>query len=1130
MSDVTLWLEQLGLAQYAGAFVENDIDERILADLTDADLKELGVTSLGHRKILLKAIASLPSDKPSSRVSSSEDTADAVSSSPAAEAEHRQLTVMFCDLVGSTELTQRLDPEDLRDVNRAYQDACKSAIEHFDGYVARYMGDGVLAYFGYPQAHEDDAERATRAGLEVVASMQSLSDGVGKSHGVVLEARVGIATGAVVVGDIIGEGASEEAAVVGETPNLAARLQSLAGSGQVVVAAATHQLMGALFEYDDLGIHTLKGIANPVRAWRVVRERDIGSRYEAKHLGGRLPLVGRDEELGLLLRSWDASKEGHGQAVLIQGEAGIGKSRLVEALRERVSSEEHVWVAHWCSPYHTNSTLYPVIEHLKRVMSWKPEDGNQEKLEKLERAAESQSLPAQEAVPLFAALMSLPLPEGRYAPLGLNAKQQREQTLDALAAWLLDEAERKPVLSVWEDLHWADPTTLELLGLYIEQSPTVSMLNVLTYRPEFVPPWSMHSHMTPITLNRMERPEVESLIELQSSGKSLPPEVIEHIVEKADGVPLFVEELTKTALGSEFLHEEEDHYTLAGPLSNLAIPATLHDSLMARLDRFSTLREVAQLGAVIGREFAYGMLQSLSNLDEHDLTDGLAQLVADELLYQRGRPPRSRYIFKHALIQDAAYQSLLRRNRQQYHQQVAALLVERFPEVVSTQPELVGHHFFQAGCHEEAMDFFEKAGREAVARSAYVEAVTHLERALECLRQLPESRENLDRELDLEMELGPAIVVARGFGHPDLGQAYARAFELCRRLEDDRHLPIVLRGRQVFHAITGELKEAREFATQLLELAEQHDDPALIVGACHALGQTAFFLGNLIEARELTERGVGMFDAKQHRLPNWPGGQPGEQCYLYGAFALYILGYSDQALKFGAQALELANELENPANLLNTLAFLTNLHVMQQDVELGLQRADETVRLGVEQSNPTFLGQGLALHGWLRVARDGAEDGAAEIDRGVAMFRSAGAGRAAWTPHLLALQAESYARLGRFDDGLAVIHESIDVAEQIGMGAWLAESHRVHGDLLLQANPDDIASAERAYTRALEIARGQQAKSWELRAALHLAQSWQSRGKRQDARDLLAPVHSWFTEGFDCADLRAAERLIGELG
>jgi class 3 adenylate cyclase/predicted ATPase len=1116
------WLEQLGLTQYSGAFVENDIDESVLPDLTDSDLKELGIRSLGHRKILLKAIASLQtgaSAPPSFPVEATVAISDA---------EHRQLTVMFCDLVGSTELTQRLDPEDLRDVNRAYQDACRAAIERFDGYVARYMGDGVLAYFGYPQAHEDDAERAVRAGLGIVASMDKLSAEVGKPHAVVLEARLGIATGAVVVGDIIGEGASEEAAVVGETPNLAARLQSLAGSNQVVVASATHQLVGELFEYDDLGIHTLKGIANPVRAWQVTREGDVGSRYEAKHVGGRLPLVGRQEELGLLLRSWEASKEGHGQAVLIQGEAGIGKSRLLEALRERVSSENHIWVAHWCSPYHANSTLYPVIEHLKRVMGWKPEDANEEKLEKLEMALESQSLPLQEAVPLYAPLMSLPLPEGRYAPLELSAKQQREETLDSLAAWLLDEAERKPVLNVWEDLHWADPTTLELLGLYIEQSPTVSMLDVLTYRPEFAPPWSMHSHMTPITLNRMERPEVESLIGHQASGKQMPPEVIEHIVEKADGVPLFVEELTKTVLESDFLREEEYSYTLAGSLSELAIPATLQDSLMARLDRFPTLRELAQLGAVLGREFSYVMLQPLTPLDERDLADGLGHLVENELLYQRGRPPRSRYIFKHALIQDAAYQSLLRRTRQKYHEQVAKLIVERFPEMLASQPELIAHHYARAGCYEEAVDYFQQAGQDALVRWANVEAATHLDKALECLRQLPESPACLERELELQMTLGPAAVQGRGFGHPDVGHAYARAWDLCRQLGNETHLPIALRGLQIFRLITGELKDSQEFAKQLLELAERQDDPALVVGGCHALGQTTFFLGDLSHARKFTERGIGIFDAGKHRLSNWPGGQPGEQCFLYSAFTLWMLGYPEQALRRCEQALRLANELSNPANLVNTLAFITTLHVMRKDLESGLRQAEATIKLGSEQGNPTFLGQGMILRGWLQVVQNPAGDGISELDRGLAIFRSVVA--RSWVPYVLGLEAESYVRMKRFDDGHASIAEAIAIAESANLGARLADLYRIRGDLFRESDPDNVGLAEGAYSTALELARRQQAKSWQLRAATHLARLWQGHGKQQEACDLLAPVYEWFTEGFDTADLQAARSLLEELG
>ena len=621
---------------------------------------------------------------------------------------------------------------------------------------------------------------------------------------------------------------------------------------------------------------------------------------------------------------------------------------------------------------------------------------------------------------------------------------------------------------------------------------------------------------------------MESLIGLQASGKPMPSQVIEHIVEKADGVPLFVEELTKAALESDFLREEEDRYTLAGSLSDLAIPATLQDSLMARLDRFPTLRELAQLGAVLGREFTYGMLQSLTPLDEPELIDGLGQLVANELLYQRGRPPRSKYIFKHALIQDAAYQSLLRRIRRQYHQQVATLIVERFPEMVTSQPELVAHHYAQAGCHEEAVDYFQKAGRDALGRSANVEAATHLEKALEYLRREPDSQARLQRELSIQMAYGPAVVAARGFGHLDVAKAYARAWELCQRLGDEINLPIVLRGRQVFHFIRGELKQSRESARQLLDFAERKDDPALVVGGCHALGQTTFMLGDLSDAREILDRGVGVFDAEVHRLPNWPGGQPGEQCYLYSAFCSWMLGFPDKAMRYAEEALELANALSNPVNLVNTLAFVATLHVLREDLDLGLQRAEATIKLGSELSNPTFLGQGIVLDGWLQVAQDPKDDGISEINRGLVMFRSTGA--KAWLPYLLGLAAESYGRVRRFDDGHAAITEAIDEAESTHLGSWLADLYRIKGDLLCDSRPDDVTQAEDAYTRALEIARGQRAKSWELRAAMQLARAWQRRGRQRQARELLAPVFDWFTEGFDSADLRDAKALLAELG
>jgi class 3 adenylate cyclase len=812
-SDVEQWLEGLGLGRYAAVFAENEIDLDALPHITEDDLKDVGV-ALGPRRKLLAAIAELDSRGPPAP-----ESATLGDRSAGVEAERRQLTVMFCDLVGSTELSRRLDPEDLREVMRRYQDAAAGAITRYEGYVAKFLGDGVLAYFGWPQAHEDQAERAVRAGLDAAAAVARLK----LDDNVALQARAGIATGQVVVGDMVGEAAAEAEAVAGETPNLAARLQGIAAPGQVVIGPLTRELIGETFDLANLGAHELKGFAEPVQVWRVVREGDIDSRYEAKHVGGVLPLVGRQEELGLLLRSWEASKEAHGQVVLIQGEAGIGKSRLVEALREQVSGEDYIWIANRFSPYHANSTLYPVIEHLKRALGWKPEDGAEERLEKLEAALKGQSLPPEEAVPLYADLMSLTLPEGRYAPLELNAKQKREQTLDALSGWLLEEAERTPVLQVWEDLHWADPTTLELLALFIEQSPTVSMLNVLTYRPEFVPPWTMHSHMTPITLNRLERPEVEALIGHQAAGKAVPLEVIEHIVGKSDGVPLYVEELTKTILESDYLHEEADRYTLDGSLSEVAIPATLQDSLMARLDRLPRVREVAQLGAVLGREFAYQMLQYLAPLEEPVLLNGLGQLVENELLYQRGRPPRSRYIFKHALIQDAAYQSLLKRTRQQYHRQVAALMEERFPETVEAHPELVAHHFAEAGCTEEAVAYLQEAGQIALGRSANVEAVTHFERGLELLPQLPETAKRHERELDIQMALGPALVATRGYADAGVGRVYERAWQLCQRLEDSVHLPLVLRGQQVFRLLHGELNKAQEFAKQFLDLAAGAD-------------------------------------------------------------------------------------------------------------------------------------------------------------------------------------------------------------------------------------------------------------------------------------------------------------------
>ena len=668
------------------------------------------------------------------------------------EAERRQLTVLFCDLVGSTMLSGQLDPEDLRAVVRAYQETAAVVIQRYEGHIAQYLGDGLLVYFGYPQAHEDDAQRAVHTGVELVEAIGGLNTRLEASYGVQLAVRLGIHTGPVVVGDIGGGGRHEQLAL-GETPNIAARLEGLAAPNTVVISPVTARLVRQTFVLEDLGASALKGVAEPMAVWRVLGPR-IPSRHDDEATPNRTPfLVGRDEELGLLRRRWEQSKEGLGQVVLLSGAAGLGKSSLVAALRAQVGREGYARLTLRCSPYYTNSALYPVIEHLQQVLQFERTDPPETKLAKLEQGLQTCRLPREEVVPLFGALLAVPLPAERYPARSMSPQQQRQQTQDALVAWLLEEATRQPVLAVWEDLHWADPTTLELLGLLVEQTPTAAMLHVLTFRPEFSPPWPTRSHMTPITLHRLERPQVEALIAHLAGGKALPAEVVAHIVAKTDGVPLYVEELTKMLLASDLLRAEAEHYVLTGPLSTMAIPETLQDSLMARLDQLTTAKEVAQLGAVLGREFAYDMLRAISSQDEATVQDGLARLVAAELLYQRGRPPRAWYMFKHALIQDAAYASLLRSTRQQVHQQVAQLLEARFPEIVETQPEFVAQHYTAADFAEQAVPYWQRAGEQASERSAYLEAISHLTTGIELLKTLPETPARTKQSLTLTLPL-----------------------------------------------------------------------------------------------------------------------------------------------------------------------------------------------------------------------------------------------------------------------------------------------------------------------------------------------------------------------------------------
>jgi class 3 adenylate cyclase/predicted ATPase len=1038
------------------------------------------------------------------------------------DAERRQLTVMFCDLVGSTELSTSLDPEDLREVITAFQNRCRDAIERYQGFIARYMGDGMLVYFGYPRAHEDDAERAVHAGLEIVRSMTGLGAEIGDAPGLELAVRVGVTTGPVVVGDIIGEGAAEEAAVVGETPNLAARLQGIAEPNQLVIGPVTRHLVGELFELEDCGAHALKGIAEPLEVWRVVSEREVESRFDAKRMNSGLPLVGRQEELGLLVRSWEASKEAHGQVVLIQGEAGIGKSRLLEALREHAAEDDYVWVATRCSPYHANSTLYPVIEHLKRVIGWKQEDEPAAKLEKLETALESQSLPAEEAVPLYAELMSLALPEDRYPALDLSPQQKRELTLDALSGWLLEVAEQTPVLHVWEDLHWADPTTLELLELYIEQSPTVSMLNVLTYRPEFVSHWSMRSHMTPITLNRLERPEVEALIGYQAGGKAVPSEVIDHIIAKADGVPLYAEELTKTILDSGFLHEEGDRYTLDGSLSDLAIPETLQDSLMARLDRVPTVREVAQLGAVLGREFAYEMLQSLAPHEEPILQDGLDQLVDSELLYQRGRGRRARYMFKHALIQDAAYHSLLKRTRQQYHQDVAELLLEKLPDTAEVQPELLAHHYSESGMHEQAAKYWRAAGRRAAERSANAESIVHLRHGLDSVRMLPETPGRTRLELEFLTALGPALIATMGYGAREVKETYTLAEVLCRQAGNIHDRFPVLRGLWNSYLFASELDEARRRGEALMGLAEDAGDSELVVEAHRVMATVSFAMGRFDDVKIHMERGIDVYDPVAHRgLAYVYGADPAVVCRLYGAKALWMLGFPATAQVTMVEALSDAEALSHGHTKAFALCYQATLAQYNRDVSLVGKTAEAAIEVASEHSIRQWLSWGTILSGWALALGGGSHDGLARLQEGLNGWRDEDLFA---VPYFLGLKAEALGTIGKVSEGIGILNDAIELSERGNQNFYLSELYRLKG--VLELCEGRLEETEISLKRALAVARSQSAKSLELRASICLGRLWMNSPKEEQAVDVLTEAHDWFTEGTDSDDFREAEDLL----
>jgi class 3 adenylate cyclase/predicted ATPase len=1033
------------------------------------------------------------------------------------EAERRQLTILFCDLVASTALSRQLDPEDYRAAVRAYQAACAPVIERFGGHIAQYLGDGLLVYFGYPLAHEDDAQRAVRAGLAMLEAMGALATRLEQQHGVRLAIRVGMHTGPVVVGEM-GAGGRREQLALGETPNVAARLESLAAPNTMVISAALHHLVQGYFVCEDLGAHALKGVDTPLQVYRVLGESGAQSRLDVPSARGLTPLVGREAEVTLLLDRWAQVKDGLGQVILLSGEAGIGKSRLVQVLKDHLVGEPHTRLECRCLPYYTNSALYPVIDLWQRELRFETIEAPTDKLRQLAQMLAQYRLPLAETVPLFAALLSLP--EDRYPALALTPQQQKQQTLEALLALLVARAVQEPVLLIVEDLHWVDPSTLEFLSLLVEQGPTARILMLCPFRPQFSPPWPLRAHIAQLALTRLPRPQVGRMVTAVAGAKAVPAEVVQQIVTKSDGVPLFVEELTKLVLASDWLREHEEHYTLTGPLPSLAIPATLQDALMARLDQLGSAKAVAQQGATIGREFTYELLRAVAPMDELELWRGLVQLVRAEVLYQRGALPQATYLFKHALIQEAAYQSLLRSTRQQYHQCIAQVFAERFPDTVATQPELLAHHFTEASLVEQAVGYWYKAGQHAHERSAHVEAIGHLRKGLELLTTLPDTLEHRQQELDMQITLGAALTATKGVAAPDVEAAYQRARELCQQVGETPQLFPVLGGLVRFYVGRGESQTARELGEQMFSLAQRVHDPAGLAHAHIMLGDALLSLRELDAARPHLEQGVAFYNALQHRsqgfLTETHQGVFGLRCL---AQVLWSLGYPDQALQRSHEALTLARELAHPASVATALFFAAWVHWLRREGQRTYEQAEAALGLAREHGFAFRAAQATILRGWALVEQGQGEAGLTQICQGLAALRATGSE----TRSYLIVLAAAYGRVGQIEEGLRVAEEALAIRRRT------TELYRLKGELLLRRSAEHHAEAESCFRQALEMARRQEAKSLELRAAMSLSRLWQRQGKRAEAHQLLAEVYGWFTEGFDTPDLQEAKALLEEL-
>jgi class 3 adenylate cyclase/predicted ATPase len=1125
MKTIADWLSQVGMHEYTQRFAENSIDFDILTDLSDQDLEKIGVTSLGHRRKLLRAIANL---KAAEKVTSVPPVAVAPPAPRTADtAERRQVTVMFSDLVGSTALAARMDPEDLRELISAYHKCVAEAVGRFGGFVAQYLGDGVLVYFGYPEAHEDDAERAVRAGLEVIAALGAIKTSA------LLQTRIGIATGLVVVGDQTGPGEGWERGIVGETPNLAARLQGIAEPNSVVIAEATRRLLGNLFELRDLGTRELKGLAKPVLAWVALRESTVESRFEALHPSGLTALVGREEETELLLRRWSRAKSGNGQVVLISGEPGVGKSRLTAALLETVAPEPHTRLRYFCSPQHTDSAFYPIIGQMERAAGFLYNDTPQQKLDKLDAPLAQTSTSIEDAV-LIAEMLSLPN-DGRYPALELMPQQRRQKTMEALTAQIETLSRQKPVMMILEDAHWADPTSLEAFGRAIDRIRRLRVLLLVTFRPEFDVPWAARPYVTALIVNRLTEHEAGAMIDRIVGNRLLSASIRQDIIERSDGIPLFVEEMTKAVLeaGGEIA---AGRAVAAVPSRALAVPASLHASLMARLDRLGgPAKELAQIAAAIGREFSHPLLASVVRQPQAELESALDRLVVAGLLFRRDEPPHATYLFKHALVQDAAYGTLLREPRRTLHARIAETIESEFADIAENRPELLARHWTEAGVIEKAAFLWGKAGQRSLARSALVEAAEQLRRALDQIATLPSTPVLRGEQIKLQIALVNALMHVKGYAAPEPKAAVEQARQFIERAEalgEPPEDPLLLFSALYgvwaasYVAFNGDV--TRELASQFVALAEKQNQIVPLMIGHRLMASSLMLTGDISEGREHYNQAFAFYDPAKHwSLATRFGQDVGVSIFVYRALAQWMLGYPDTALADANHALEDARAGGQAGTLMYALFHTSLTNVLCANYAAATAQSDEVVRLADEKNAAIWKALATMQKGCVLALSGKASEGIQMITSGITTYKSTGS--RVYLPIFLAHLSRAYSEVGQFDDAWHYIGEALSAVETTKERWYEAEINRISGEIALKLPQLGSSQAETYFERALTIARAQQAKSWELRAAKSAARFWRDQGMREKAIAILAPIYGWFTEGFDTHDLKQANALLVEM-